>query len=326
MRSVDVVIVGGGPAGSSCAWRLRQRGVDCLVLDRAAFPRLKLCAGWVTPEALADIELDPRDYPLSFLTFDALKLHFGPLTYPLRSRQHSIRRVEFDAWLLERSGAEVVTHNVRRIEEQDGGYVIDGAYRCRWLVGAGGTRCPVYRALFREAHERAESLQAAVLEEEFAYEWGDGSCHLWFFTDGLPGYSWYVPKAGGHLNVGIGGLSGGLQRRGQKIKEHWERLTGSLARKAMVRERAWDPGGYTYYLRGRTDPPRLGNAFVVGDSAGLATRDLAEGIGPAIRSGLRAADAIAQGAAYDLRDVARYSVPGLLRETALGRAVARRGR
>jgi flavin-dependent dehydrogenase len=326
MRAVDVLIVGGGPAGSACAWRLRQRGVDCLVLDRAAFPRLKLCAGWVTPEALADLELDPRDYPLSFLTFDALRLHFGPLTYPLRSRQHSVRRVEFDAWLLERSGAEVVTHNVRRIEEQDGGYVIDGAYRCRWLVGAGGTRCPVYRALFREAHERAEGLQAAVLEEEFAYDWRDGSCHLWFFANGLPGYSWYVPKAGGHLNVGIGGLSGGLQRRGQKIKEHWERLTGSLARKGMVRERAWHAGGYTYYLRGRNDPPRLGNAFVVGDSAGLATRDLAEGIGPAIRSGLRAADAIAQGAVYDLRDVARYSVPGLLRETALGRAVARRGR
>ena len=63
MRSVDVIIVGGGPAGSSCAWRLRRHGVECLILDRAEFPRLKLCAGWVTPQVLADIELDPREYP-----------------------------------------------------------------------------------------------------------------------------------------------------------------------------------------------------------------------------------------------------------------------
>ena len=164
-----------------------------------------------------------------------------------------------------------------------------------------------------------------MLEEEFAHDWRDGTCRLWFFTNGLPGYSWYVPKAGGHLNVGIGGMAGGLHGRGEKI-----RSTGSAA--AELASGAWcprapgTPGGYTYYLRGRRDLARLGNAFVAGDSAGLATRDLAEGIGPAIRSGLHAADAIAQGAAYDLRDVARYSVPGLLRETALGRAVARRGR
>ncbi len=325
MRSVDVVIVGGGPAGSSCAWRLRQHGVDCLVLDRAEFPRLKLCAGWVTPQALADLELDPSEYPLSFLTFDTLKIHLGPLTYPLRSRQHSIRRIELDAWLLERSGAETVTHNVRRIEAREGGYVIDGAYRCRWLVGAGGTRCPVYRSLFREAHERPESLQAAVLEEEFAYDWGGETCNLWFFAGGLPGYSWYVPKAGGHLNVGVGGMSSKLQSRGQKIKEHWDRLTGSLADKAMVRDHGWDAGGYTYYCRPLAETVRLGNAFLCGDAAGLATRDMFEGIGPAIRSGLRVADAIARGTTYDLADVSPYTCPpGLMRRALEHMFVSRR--
>ena len=71
MISVDTIVVGGGPAGSSCAWRLRRHGVECLVLDRAEFPRPKLCAGWVTPNVLRDLELQPGEYPLSFLTFDA---------------------------------------------------------------------------------------------------------------------------------------------------------------------------------------------------------------------------------------------------------------
>ena len=55
---------------------------------------------------------------------------------------------------------------------------------------------------------------------------------------------------------------------------------------------------------------RIGNAFITGDAAGLATRDLCEGIGPAIRSGLRAAESILEGAAYRLDDVTGASLGG----------------
>ena len=69
------------------------------------------------------------------------------------------------------------------------------------------------------------------------------------------------------------------------------------------------PSGYSYYLRDRVDIQRLGNAFVIGDAAGLATRDLAEGIGPAVRSGIRAANAITDGADYTIDAVPAYSLP-----------------
>ncbi len=90
MRTADAIVVGGGPAGSTCAWKLREAGLEVLVLDKAAFPRTKLCAGWVTPEALRDLELDPRDYGHSFMTFDALRLHFNFLSIAPKTRQHSI--------------------------------------------------------------------------------------------------------------------------------------------------------------------------------------------------------------------------------------------
>jgi menaquinone-9 beta-reductase len=312
--SVDTIVVGGGPAGSSCAWRLRRHGVECLVLDRAAFPRPKLCAGWVTPQVLEDLAIEPGEYPGGFLTFDALRLSFKGLGFTFRTVQHSIRRVEFDAWLLARSGAPVELHAVREIREDGGGYDVDGKYRCRHLVGAGGTGCPVRRALFRDVAPRPEALQAAVLEDEFPHDWADGTCRLWFFERGLPGYSWYVPKAGGHLNVGVGGLARKLKAKGSSIRPHWRALTERLAARGLVRDRSWDPGGYTYYLRSHADAFRRGNAFLVGDAAGLATRDLCEGIGPAVRSGLLAADAIALGRPYDLAAVARHSVEhGLVR-------------
>jgi flavin-dependent dehydrogenase len=125
-----------------------------------------------------------------------------------------------------------------------------------------------------------------------------------------------VPKAGGHLNVGAGGMSTKLKARGQQIRQHWDRLTQDLA-SLGVAGRDWDPGGYTYYCRPRTEHVRKGNAFLCGDAAGMATRDLFEGIGPAIASGQAAARSIIDGVPYDLAAISAYSCPPGLARRAL---------
>jgi flavin-dependent dehydrogenase len=312
MRSCEVLIVGGGPAGSTAAWKLRRAGADVLVLDRERFPRLKLCAGWITPEVVRELGMDVASYPHRLLTFPRLRVHVGRLQLPVACVQHSIRRYEFDAWLLERSGAPVEQHTVRHIAADGDGYVIDDAYRCRYLVGAGGTRCPVYRELFRELNPRASELQLVTLEHEIQYEWRDPDCHLWFFAQGLPGYSWYVPKERGWLNVGIGAIAERLKRTGQDIRAHFAHLASQLE-SHLTPGAQFDPSGYSYYLRGRVDVVRRDNAFITGDAAGLASRDLGEGIGPAIRSGLRAAQTILEGAPYQLDDVTGLSVGSIAR-------------
>jgi flavin-dependent dehydrogenase len=308
MRSAEVIVVGGGPAGSTAAARLRAAGVDVLVLDKEEFPRQKLCAGWITPEVLRDLGFDGGGYPHGFMSFRRLHWHLRGLRLPVPCVQHSIRRVEFDAWLLERSGAAVVRHTVRDIVSEGGHYVLDGAFRCRHLIGAGGTSCPVRRVLFEASQPRARALQTVTLELEFPCEWRDPDCHLWFFDHGLPGYSWYVPKAAGWLNVGVGGMAARLKHRGETIRPHWLHLAAKLRRELGVSIPA-EPTGYSYYVRGPV-AGRIGNAFLTGDSAGLATRDLCEGIGPAVRSGARAADSILTGGAYELADVTGGSLGG----------------
>ena len=309
MHTCDVIVVGGGPAGASAARRLKQGGADVLVLDKEVFPRLKLCAGWITPEVVGYVGLDPASYPHRFLSFRRLHWHLKGLHLPIPCVQHSIRRVEFDAWLLQQSGARLLSHNVRDIRRDGSDYVIDQQFRCRYLIGAGGTACPVHRSLFRQTLPRVRALQTVTLELEFACEWRDGDCHLWFFEDGLPGYSWYVPKARGWLNVGVGGMAQRLKQRGEDIWLHWGRLAARLERRFGIRI-ALEPSGYSYYLRGPIEHARIENAFLTGDAAGLATRDLCEGIGPAIRSGMRAADAVLHGAAYDLTNVTGASMGG----------------
>ncbi len=310
MRSVEAIIVGGGPAGSTCAWKLCKEGVDVLVLDRAAFPRLKLCAGWVTPAAIRDLEFDPAEYPHRFMTFDKLHLHWKILTARLRTVQHSIRRYEFDDFLLRRSGAAVMRHKVREIRRDGADFVVDGEFRCRYLIGAAGTACPVFKALFSQQNPRSSALQTATLEHEFAYDWANPECHLWFFDDGLPGYAWYVPKADGYINVGLGGMADQLKQKGGHLRDFWQKFVAKLERRGLVRYKHYDPKGYSYYLRDNVDVVRNDNAYIIGDAVGLATRDMCEGIGPAIQSGLLAAGAITTGARYSIEDIERYSGSG----------------
>ena len=98
-----------------------------------------------------------------------------------------------------------------------------------------------------------------------------------------------------------------LKTRGEDIKRHWNHFMGVLARRGLVRDAELAPKGYSYYLRGGVEVVRVDNAFIAGDSAGLATRDLCEGIGPAISSGHRAAESIVNGAEYRLDDLVAYS-------------------
>jgi flavin-dependent dehydrogenase len=62
VETCDALIVGGGPAGSSCAWKLRQHGMAVTVLDKAPFPRNKVCAGWITPAVVHALQLDTGAY------------------------------------------------------------------------------------------------------------------------------------------------------------------------------------------------------------------------------------------------------------------------
>jgi flavin-dependent dehydrogenase len=313
VQEFDVVIVGGGPAGSTCAWKLGQAGFDALILDRASFPRTKLCAGWITPEVVDDLEFDIDGYPHAFMSFDKLHFHFRHFSFPKRTVQHSIRRFEFDDFLLKRSGATVHKHMVKKIEKQNGTFIVDGLYRCRYLVGAGGTRCPVYREFFHHLKPRVKHLQIATYEKEFPYDWENDQCHLWFFGDGLPGYAWYVPKANGHINIGLGGKADKVKAGGGRLRNYWSGFTSKLESEELVHDAEFEPTGYSYYLRGNVDVVRQDNAFIVGDAVGLASIDMGEGIGPAVRSAILAAEAISRNHEYDLQGLSRFSTPGFFR-------------
>lgn len=310
MIETQVVVVGGGPAGSTCAWELNRNGIDTIVVDKSGFPRTKLCAGWITPKVITKLEM--TNYPHSLIRFNRLHYHFFNRRIPVRTEQYSIRRFEFDHWLLRRAGVPVYRHEVCAIERSRESFVIDNRFRCTYLVGAGGTYCPVYRRFFKDRHPRLREGMITTLEQEFEYDYRDNNCYLWFFDRRLPGYAWYVPKGGGYLNIGIGGNRAAMKSRKTNIGQYWGFFIQKLDRLSLVRNVPFHPKGYNYYLRQKRSTVQLDRVYLVGDAAGLATRDMGEGIGPAVESGLRAADAITRGCMYRIEPIPSYSMPGIL--------------
>ena len=317
MREVDTIIIGGGPAGSTCARELVANGHDVLVLDKAKFPRLKLCAGWITGKVMRDLAFTAADYPHGILALDVrthfFKLPFALNWFPTPGPDYSIRRVEFDAWLLKRSGAEVIEHEVKSIRRDGGRYIVDDAFSCRNLVGAGGTMCPVRRAIFPDS--RMKWRQIVTLEKEFEYPQRSDTCHLYFFRRGLMGYAWIVPKGNGFVNIGLGGKSRYFKDKGEKIHDHFRAFLADLvadgeldaATAADLQET-----GHPYFLYSYKGDVKRDNCFLIGDSAGLASIDLGEGIGPAVESALMTAREILGTGIYRKQDITMFSFGGMV--------------
>jgi menaquinone-9 beta-reductase len=295
MDTCDVLIVGGGPAGSSCAWMLRHSGLDVAILDRQSFPRDKVCGGWITPAVLEELEVDPAEYARGRV----LQPITGFRTSYMGGREvetryempvsYGIRRYEFDAFLLKRSGARLfagmpLTHLERSGHE----WVVNQQIRTPMLVGAGGTFCPVARYL---GAKTSREIIVAAQEAEFPMDARQaagcairGEVPELYFCPDMRGYGWCFRK-NNFLNVGLGrmdthGLSGHVAAFLRFLK-----ASGKLS---FDLPQAFP--GHAYLLYGMTNRQVTGDGvLLIGDAGGVAYAQSGEGIRPAVESGLLAA-------------------------------------
>jgi menaquinone-9 beta-reductase len=312
MRTVDVVVVGAGPAGAAAAVTLARAGREVVVIDKARFPRDKICGDGLTAGALRlleDLGLDPGAVP-SWQRVDDVVVR-GPsgheVTFPLPRTRGTYaavaRRTDLDAALVELArgaGAKVLdgqacTGVVEGDDEVTATVEGVGDVSAAFLVAADGMWSPVRKHLglatpgyrgewhaFRQYFTDVGPRAASELV-------------VWFEPDLLPGYAWSFPLPGNRANVGFGIQRGGKVARVQDMAAIWPELLARPHVRAVLGEAARPESPHRAWpIPARIDAAVLAGrrTMFVGDAATATDPLTGEGIGQALVTGVLAAEAV----------------------------------
>ena len=297
MEHWDVVVVGGGPAGAACAAAARRADPTSrvLVLDRADFPRDKVCGDGIAPEALdvlAGLGLDPTALTAGYASVPRLRLR-SPGGATVERAMHRpaavVPRAVFDDRLLTAalaSGAELRRHAVRRVTARPEHVEVDGSFTAGVLVGADGAESVVRRMagiVPNRANHTAIAIRGYACEPA-----GQGGVQVIVTTEQRwPAYAWSFPLGDGLANVGYGELVSSRVTRGGLLAG-LERLLPGVEPIALKAHR----------LPLSTGRPRQpdGRVLLAGDAASLINPLTGEGIFYAVLSGALAGAAAVRGA------------------------------
>ncbi|NLD75817.1 MAG: geranylgeranyl reductase family protein [Acidimicrobiales bacterium] len=322
LLEADVVVVGAGPGGTAAAITLARAGRQVVVVDKANFPRDKICGDGLTTGALRIMEhLGVRPEAISSWK-PVHDIHVGgpsghTVTFPLPRHRGEFavvaERADVDHALLEQArkeGATVIEGaSISAIVDSDDAVTAtfteptaDGPerafdVRARYLIAADGMWSPTRKLL--------GTAEPGYLGEWHAFrqyfsDVGPKAADLWvwFEADLVPGYVWSFPLPDGRANVGFGIQRGGKVTT-KEMKALWPEILsrphiadvlGPIAI-AEGRHQAWP-------IPARVDEVVLakGRVLWVGDAAAATDPMTGEGIGQALLTGVEAARAVLAGA------------------------------
>jgi flavin-dependent dehydrogenase len=292
MQTFDVAIVGGGPAGSSCASFCALASLKTIVLEREKFPREKVCGDCLNPSCwpvLERLELRQRvrDLPhceLSAVKFIAIDGHEVIVDLPSgRHCEISVKRSLFDDLLLKRArelGAEIREQSTVTGLSKNGNWKIETAsgavFYSQILIGADGRNSIVARLcnLLPPLTRERVALQAHLpLPRNFG-----NRVVLQFLRDG---YSGQAPVNETELNLCLVGAPPTISRL-----RRWARRQFQLP--------ADQPWRTITPLTRSPVPSAQEHLFFIGDAARVVEPFTGEGIYYALRSGELAAHAVAK--------------------------------
>ena len=310
----DVVVVGAGPAGSACAISLAERGRRVLLLDKATFPRDKVCGDFLSPRSLAVLaelgcwdalrRAQPHSIRRSLVHLNGELVSTGPLPKVGRLPGFGmvVPRAVSDEILFRRAaaaGAEVVEGFVATdLELHESGITVRGrhtkrprAVSAQLVVVADGARSRMAASLGVTPVSGQKDLFALRAYLHDVPSAPDATA-VFFDADFFPGYAWVFPTGDGGANVGMGMHMDVCRRYGINLRDRFVRwLQDDPGLRSMVgdadrnvRIAGWPLTGYDGTHSNHAD-----RVLIVGDAARFVDPINGEGVHTALESARLAA-------------------------------------
>jgi menaquinone-9 beta-reductase len=307
----DIIIAGGGPAGSTCALALEHSGLRVLMVEKDVFPRDKICGDAVGINAQQIMGMLNPAYEHEMLevldrtTISKAKLYspnFQALEIDFPISGHCIRRKDFDTWLFEKAcaqnkqltvwqgqGLKNVTTSAEgvQIETTDGQQAT-----AKVIVGCDGAHSVVAKKLAEFKVDRRHYSGATRQYFRNIKGLEGNALEVYFLKDYLPGYFWIFPLSRNEANVGFGMLSETISKRSIDLKKSMQQIISEIPEVAA----RFDDAEPLETIKGFGLPlgskryNLSGNRFLLcGDAASLIDPFSGEGIETAMESGLYAA-------------------------------------
>jgi len=328
-----VLVVGGGPGGSSAAYWLARNGLDVHLVEKKHYPREKTCGDGLTPRAikqLLDMGFDFDEYAIHRV--DGLRAYAGDLKIEMPWPDHSVypnwgatmRRADLDgivAGMAERQGAVVeqgttakpivendtvvgvrlISGDSERTTQPDFVIIADGS-NSRFGRGVGATRRRDFPfGLAVRAYFESPNSDDSFIESQLDIRDRQGRS--------MPGYGWVFPLGDGEINVGAGlvstfkgwkdvNTSRILEAYLAALPDHWEVVETTPHTK---------PIGGKLPMSLSVGPKVGRNWVIIGDASGAVNPFNGEGIDYAYETGRMAAGYVAQAATVDDAALAGYA-------------------
>lgn len=323
MLQTDICILGAGPAGATAALHLANKGIPSLLLDKATFPRDKICGDALSgkvvnelrrispelPDLLGRQEAALPSWGIHFISPGGHKLSV-PFVQQYNPEQdvpagYISKRVDFDDFLVRqvRQRPEIDFRESMEISKYErmpeGGFILSGRQgeplvQAKLLLVANGAQSGFTRHVAKLEQEPAH--YCAGLRAYYKNVQGmdaDNFIELHFFKDFLPGYLWVFPLPNGEANVGVGMLSSAVSSKKVNLKKEMQRM---LAEHPKLRERFANAEvvdsikGFGLPLGSKKRSISGDNYMLLGDAGALIDPFTGEGISNAMISGRWAAE------------------------------------